>query len=437
MRILMLSQFYHPIFGGAERHVRDLSAALAARGHDVAIATIWHRGLPEDEVDGAVRVHRLKSSTQRAEFLFSELTRFHAPSFPDPELLRGLRRVVQLEQPDIIHAHDWLVYSFLPLKASSQAKLVLTLHDGSATCATKIQSYRGQVCSGPGLLKCIDCTRMHYGLLKGPAIAVSNWAMGRAERALVDLFIPVSQAVKTANRLNDKDLRVRVIPNFVLDDVGKLGEEHPKVQELPNEPFMLYVGAFSQQKGLEILLRAFARLTNPPPLVLIGYTTTGTAAVTRNVPPGVVMLKNWPHEAVMQAWHRCLFGLVPSLFFDSCPTTTIEAMAVGRPVIGSRIGGIPDQVVEGETGFLVPPGDVEALTRVMERLIADPALCARMGEAAKRKALEFQADAVVDRIVESYRELVMDGEQAPGHWALSDPPVSGRRHALSEISGQD
>ena len=413
MRVLLLSQFYPPIIGGEERHVRDLAVQLAARGHAVSVATIWHQGLPEFEMDHGVRVHRIRSTMQRSPALFSEVTRFHAPSFPDPELMLGLRRIVQDERPDIVHAHNWLVYSFLPLKTCSKAKLVLTAHDVSIRCATKKLSYRGNNCSGPSPLKCLDCAYAHYGLPKGPPIVVSHWLMGFAERAAVDLFIPVSHAVKIANNLTSEKLPVKVIPNFVRDDIATINaERHPKLNELPDGDFMLYVGAFGRYKGLNELFRAYADLHDAPPLVVIGYTIPESPVQTDNLPPGIVVLKNWPHEAVMQAWQRCMFGLVPSISFDSCPTTTIEAMAVGRPVIGTRIGGIPDQIVDGETGFLVPPGDVDALRQAMERLIADPALRARMGEAAKRKAVEFQASAVVERIEQSYRELLREGAQA-------------------------
>lgn len=431
MKILLLAQFYPPIFGGEERHVRDLGAELVARGHDVAVGTIWHPGMPDFEIDQGVRVYRIPSTMRRSPSLYSEATRFHAPSFPDPELVMGLRRIVEKERPDIVHAHDWIVYSFLPLKSWSKAKLVRSVHDFSVRCPTKTLMRRGENCSGPGPLKCLDCTYAHYGLPKGPPIVASHWLMGYAERAAVDLFIPVSQAVKTANNLVGERLPVKVIPNFVRDDIGTIQTERdPRLQELPDGDFMLYVGAFAWHKGLNELFRAYADLRNAPPLVVIGYTMAQAAVQTTNLPPGIVVLKDWPHAAVMQAWQRCMFGLVPSVWREPCPTTTIEAMAVGRPVIGTRIGGIPDQIVDGEHGILVPPGDVPALKQAMERLIANPALRARMGEAAKLKAVEFQATSVVDRIEQSYRELLEGKDQAQERFpSMPDQRLNDYHHA--------
>ncbi len=94
-----------------------------------------------------------------------------------------------------------------------------------------------------------------------------------------------------------------------------------------------------------------------------------------------------------------------STCLDACPTTALEAMACARPLVGSRIGGITDLIADGETGFLVPPNDASALRRAMARLIADPELRARMGEAAGRRAAQFKAKAVVSEIEEVYHSL--------------------------------
>jgi glycosyltransferase involved in cell wall biosynthesis len=81
-------------------------------------------------------------------------------------------------------------------------------------------------------------------------------------------------------------------------------------------------------------------------------------------------------------------------------------MAAGRPVIASRVGGLPELVVHGETGFLVPPGDHLALADALRCLLAEPELRARLGRAAERKAAEFRASEVVPRIERAYRELI-------------------------------
>src|SRR5689334_19232946 len=132
MRILMLIDSYPPTIGGAQIHVRHLAGELACRGHEVAVATLWQPGLAEFELDGGVRVYRLRGSAQRAaRLLFRDGGRSYAPPFPDPELTLALRRVARRERPDVVHGHNWLLYSFLPLKAWSGARVVATLHEYS------------------------------------------------------------------------------------------------------------------------------------------------------------------------------------------------------------------------------------------------------------------------------------------------------------------
>ena len=97
MRILLLSQFYPPVIGGEERHVRNLGAALAQRGHEVCVGTLRRPGSPDVEMDGAVRVHRLSGTLQRLSGLHVDSERRHAPPFPDPELMLALKRLVASE----------------------------------------------------------------------------------------------------------------------------------------------------------------------------------------------------------------------------------------------------------------------------------------------------------------------------------------------------
>ncbi|MBO0795693.1 MAG: glycosyltransferase, partial [Ktedonobacteraceae bacterium] len=195
MRILMLTQFYPPIIGGEERHVVNLSSSLVARGHDVSVATLRHHDLPEFEVAQGIRLHRVRGSMQRIGVLFSEDSRQYAPPFPDPEVLSALRRIIRDEQPDIVHAHNWMVHSFTPLKTWSKAKLVMTLHDYSLVCVQKRLMYRGTPCTGPGFTKCLGCAANFYGPAKGwPTVLAHSFWSGRERRA-VDMFFPVSQAV--------------------------------------------------------------------------------------------------------------------------------------------------------------------------------------------------------------------------------------------------
>jgi glycosyltransferase involved in cell wall biosynthesis len=408
MRILMLSQFYPPIIGGGAIHARSLSVELVARGHEVAIVTLWHQGQAEFELDRGVRVYRVHSSMQRVPWLFSDAGRQYAPPFPDPEVMLALRRIIACERPEIVHAHNWLVYSFLPLKAWSRTRLIVTLHGYDLVCVKATLVYHGSNCDGPGFTKCLGCAAQYYGLAKGAPTVLSHWVMNLVRRGAVDMFIPVSQAVAIGSGLVGSRLPFQVVQNFIpADVVVPQGDIEPYVAQLPARDYLLFVGAFSRQKGMDMLLRAYARLANAPPLVLIGYQTPEWSLLSVDCPANVFVLKDWPRYAVMEAWRRSMIALLPSVGPESCPTVVMEAMSTGRPVIASRIGGLVELVAEGETGLLVQPGDPSALQQAIERLLADPNLRRSMGQAALRKVVQFQASTVVPRIEQVYEQVLL------------------------------
>jgi glycosyltransferase involved in cell wall biosynthesis len=263
MRILMLAQSYPPTTGGEQHHVRNLSIELVTRGHDVTVATLWREDMPAFEYDEGVRVHRIHGSVQHVPALFTNKELRHLPPLPDPQVLCTLRRIIQHERPEIVHAHNWMVHSFTPLKTWSKAKLILTLHDCSLICATQRFMYQGVLCHGPGWMKCLTCADQHYGTARGVPITIANWVGGKIEHHIVDMFIPVSQAVAKATQIIKHRLPHRVIPNFVPDDLDvSCGDSDPLLGQLPGEGYLLFVGDIGREKGVDILLRAFAEMRN-------------------------------------------------------------------------------------------------------------------------------------------------------------------------------
>jgi glycosyltransferase involved in cell wall biosynthesis len=402
MRIMMLADFYPPIVGGVEQHVRNLSIELAARGHNVSVVTLWHPGLAETEIDNGVRVYRVRGSVQRVASLFKDPDRRYAPPAPDPEVTWAMRRIVAREHPEIVHAHNWLVHSFLPLKLWSGARLVMTLHDYSLICARKTLLKQDGPCSGPGLGKCLSCSAGQYGLTRGAAIVLANRGLTPIARTAVDLFLPVSQAVASAVGLPLSNQDFQVVPSFLADDHTPETAATPYLAQLPQEPYLLFVGALGRHKGIEVLLEAHAQLHAAPPLVLIGQRMNDTPT---EYPPNVVVLNDWPNFAVRRAWPGSLAGVVPSVWAEPFGMVALEAMAAARPVVASRVGGLSDLVVDGETGLVVPPNDPVALAHALERLIARPDLREHLGAAARRRVAAFHADAVVPQIEGLYRDL--------------------------------
>lgn len=398
----MLTQFYPPIIGGEERHVRTLAQSMAARGYDVMVATLTTEGAPATEEEGGVKIVRLGGLMQRAGALYSDDSRRHAPPFPDPELSWKLLGLARDFKPDVVHAHNWIVHSYLPVKSVIGAPLVLTLHDYSIVCATKLLVRDGEICSGPSLGKCLSCAAAHYGSAVGTVTTVGNWFSSQLERRLVDKILTVSSFVAEGCALEGGRVPFEVIPNLIPDSYPTEEGHDARVAMLPDEPFIFFAGDLRRHKGLHAIFDAYPTLRNAPPLVVIGRPCPDTP---KTIPDNVTLIPGWPHAAIMEAWRRCRFGLVPTAGSDPCPTTVLEGMVCGKPVIGTKAGGIPDMIDDGVTGLLVEPGDAKALAAAMQRLIDDPALCARMSEAAPRKVLDFQSARVIPRIENVYRDV--------------------------------
>lgn len=397
MRILMVAQSVSPIVGGEERIVEDLSHQLARRGHEVAVATLRQPlGEPPPREDG-IEVELLETAMSRVPGLAADPERAYAPPAPDPLTVRDLRRVIHDFRPDVVHAHNWLVHSYLPLDRRAGAAFVLSLHDYSLVCATKRFFYKGGVCSGPGARKCLAHSLSYYGAAKGVVAATGVALANPLLRRRVDMFLPVSEAVRELNGIDER-VPHRVVPNLIGEMPPPPPADEPRLRELPQEPYVLYFGDVTEDKGVGWLLEAYRELEGAPPLVLIGrQELPGVAEV-----PGVLALERMPHPVAIEALRRAAFTVAPSLLPESFGIVALEAAAAGKPTIASNHGGLRDVVVDEETGFLVEPGDREGLRTALSRLAGDAELRERMGEAARRHAGRFGPDVVVPEFEAAY-----------------------------------
>jgi glycosyltransferase involved in cell wall biosynthesis len=412
MRILLATDHYPPLIGGAEIQSRLLATRLHARGHDVEVATVWQQGLPVREDDGGVQVHRIRQL--RTFPLVARSWRHHQPPFPDPVSVIGLRRIISRFKPDLVQSHGWFSYSCAAALLGTEIPLVITARDYAYSCPRRTLLYKGEVpCTGPRLGKCLACAPGQYGRVKGWSAALGVRASAPLLRRKVKAIHSISTYVQEIVRRDFLDERTHRSSNTVVHDViSSVPEDDPQagsdvgdpelLNRLPLEPFLLFVGALRRVKGVEQLIAAYRQLTNPPPLVLIG-------TIERDSPPipaGIHVLTDFPHDAVMAAWERCLFAVLPSVLPEPFGTVVCEAMSRGKPVIGTRPGGHSDMIIEGETGFLVPAGDVPALRDAMQRLIDDGALRQSMGQAGRVRAQLFTADLAIPRLEQLYSEIL-------------------------------
>jgi len=415
MRILIVTDHYPPFIGGAHRQAQLLGRSMAHRGHQVAVATPWHGGMPKLEHDDGFVVHRVRQMRTAFDFMVGDERQRHQPPFPDPVTVVALRNLIVDFEPDVIHAYGWLAFSVAVALGRRRIPLLVSARDYAYFCATRTLLRKGMPCSGPGPIKCLACAGSYYGRPKGwfaaLGVALSKPLLTRRMTGLHSVSSYV-QDVTTANLPHPGSPWLEVtIPSFQAEPPPRPGEE-PDVdawlERLPKEPFILFVGAFRKVKGLETLFQAYRQLDDPPPLVLMG---TYERDSPTDFPPEAVVLEDVPHQAVMASWPRAMFGVMPSLWPEPLGATVSEAMSRGRPVIGTQLGGHTDMLNE-TTGILVPQGDSTALAAAMRELIEDPERREALGRAAAERAKSFAGPSVLPRFEQAYEATIEAG--APG-----------------------
>ena len=316
-------------------------------------------------------------------------------------------------EPDVIHAYGWLAFSVAVALGRRRIPLLVSARDYGYFCATRTLLRKGEPCSGPGPLKCLACAGDYYGTPKGwfaaAGVALSKPLLRRRMTGLHSVSSYVHEVTTAHLPDGTPELFEVTIPSFQAEPPARPGEEEPDIDawlaRLPEQPFILYVGAFRKVKGLETLFDAYRRLSDPPPLVLMGTFERDSPS---DFPPEAVVLTDVPHQVVMASWPRAMFGVMPSLWPEPLGATVAEGMNRGRPVIGTTPGGHTDMLDE-QTGMLVPQGDVAALTAAMRELIADPERREAMGLAAAERAKNFAAPSVLPRFEQAYEATIAAG----------------------------
>jgi glycosyltransferase involved in cell wall biosynthesis len=262
-------------------------------------------------------------------------------------MVRALRRAAR--DADLVHAH-WLAGG--AVAALARTRFVLTLH-GSGTA---------------GRLSDLELARRAPRLVRA--------VLRRAE-----VVICVSEALGAMARANGaRD--VRVIPNGV-----RLPE---RMAEEAAQAHVLFAGRLSAEKGIADLVEAARDL----PLVV-----AGDGPLRDLVPDALGFVA---HDRLERLYDDAAVVVLPS-YREGLPLAVIEAMAHGRPVVATRVGGIPELVEDGVTGFLVEPGDRDGLRAALERLLGDPALRRRMGAEARRRVRRCSWETVAAQTIAAYR----------------------------------
>jgi glycosyltransferase involved in cell wall biosynthesis len=412
VRALLVTDSYPPLVGGATYWSQQVARRMSARGHSMTIATAWQPQTAAFEMDGAVAVHRIRDLTSRIPGISADPYRHNPPPFPDPEAVVRLRRLIKALRPDLVHSYGWLTHSVAAALLGSDVPLLVSTQDYGNICALRTLYRHDEICSGSAPAKCLECASRSYGAAKGAAAVAGIFGSRPLLRRKVTRVHSISRYVAG---VIEKDLRPRapieIVPNFGEDLSGEPVDE-TILDQLPAQPFILFVGALRRVKGIVELSSAYERLSSPPPLVLAGPPAPDTP---ESFPAGVTVLHSVPLPTVMAMWERALFGVFPSRWPEPLGNVVYEAMSKGRAVIGTRPGGHEDMIEDGRSGLLVEAGSVEELQRAMERLISDADLRASLGQGAVERSRAFTEEAVLPELARLYEETaaVRAGERRP------------------------
>jgi len=394
MRILFFHNRYQQA-GGEDNVVHSEMALLRARGHDVELC--------EENNDGIVTW--IAAAQAAAECIYSRSSAQHA------------RSRIQAFRPDVVHVHN-----FFPRLSPS---IHYACHEKNIPVVQTLHNYRLH-CPAATLLRdgrpCEDClgSRVAWPALKHNCYQSSKLATA----ALVNM-LAIHRGLKTWDRVvtrfialtefaRDKFIqgglpedRIVVKPNFVNSDPG-IGTG--------SGGYALFVGRLSQEKGLDVLLEAWKKAPAGARLKIVGDgPMAATVKDAASTVPGIEWLGSRSKDEVSRLMADAAFLIFPSIWYESLPLVLIEALAVGLPVLASRLGSMCEIIADGKTGKLFTAGSSQHLSSEIEWAFSRPELLQPLRLEARREfERKYTADinyALLRRIYQSV--LVAKEEKEP------------------------
>ena len=385
LKILLINKFFYPR-GGAETVFFQERGNLKRAGYEVLEFAMRHPdNLASDYDDYFVPyVEYRHAENEKAEPGFIKKL-FIARNFVyNHQAVTQLDKLIRREKPAIAHLHN--IYhqispAIIPLLKKSGIKIILTLHDYKLICPVYNMLRHDSICR-----KCQGKKFWHVisGRCEGRSIsrsmllaAEAYWHFWRRSYEQVDLFLSPSKfmaAMMVHYRL--QQAKVKVLHNGIdCDRLAPWGGE--------DGHYALFVGRLLPEKGVETFLEACRQLGWPLPVKVVG--TGPQLEKLRKQYPQVEFTGFKIGRELEDIYRRATFVVVPSEWYENCSMVILEAMAHGKPVIGSRIGGIPEQVDDGVTGLLFTVGNRQELASKIDLLRADTSLCRRLGLQARKK----------------------------------------------------
>ncbi|MGR3661860.1 MAG: glycosyltransferase family 4 protein [Paracoccaceae bacterium] len=342
--------------------------------------------------------------------------------FFNPQARRNLARLLDdIGSVDVAHLHIYhgkQTPAILPVLRRRGIPVVHSLHEYKLACPTYTLQRHGQNCE-----KCITGStlngilhRCKDGSALRSAVMVAEFWTARmlGDVRLVDRFLCVSEFQRQLmGRAGLPSEKLHLLHNFVDTDGDEPAPDHGG--------YLLYFGRLEKLKGLPTLIEAVAKTGQR--LVIAGEGDWRGAMQERIWDLPNVEYAGFQSGAKLQHLiRRAKAVVVPSEWYENCPMSVLEAMAQGRPVVDARIGGIPELVTDGKTGFLFEPGNVDDLVRALNAI--DSADQAALSSFARRDAEKrFSARHYLTALLRHYHSVQgAMSIQTPSHWTVAGRP---------------
>lgn len=387
MKVLLIPNSFPPRIGGLETAVSKLAQALGRWGHRVSVITNNPgQTIGEDSTTG-VSIFRLPLCVPRIvcaagwQACVASVGKCLLSPFVGVPTLVRFRRLLWGLSPDIVNLHYigenalWCYLAGTP----KQAKLVVSVHGND------IERYDDR------------------GWLSQHLTRVT---LRRADRVFSNSSALLANVIQLEPSVAGKS---RVMPNGIepsaFDEVT--GFHHPR-------RYVLCVASLVPKKGQDVLLRAFQAVGNRHPEVDLLFAGDGREraryerlAVGLGIEKKVCFLGLVPPEEVRRLLAGCEMLVQPSRS-EAFGIALLEAMAAGKPVVATRVGGIPELVAEGQTGLLVSPEDPRTLSEAICTLLDDRSLASRLGSKAREVARDYGWDRIAERYIAAYLEVLAE-----------------------------
>ncbi len=391
LRVALLTREYPPeVYGGAGVHVTYLARELAS----LVDLTVHCQGADRPDAVAHRPWELLADANQALRVVSTDLSMAAA-----------------VGSAQLVHSHTW----YANLAGHLAAMLydiphVVTMHSLEVLRPWKAEQLGG------GYAVSSWCERVS-AISAAAVVAVSEGMRADVLKAYPE--ISPERVLVIRNGIDTSEYR----PDPNTDVLRRYGIDQAR-------PYVIFVGRITRQKGVPVLLRAASSLIPEAQLVLLAGaadTPEQLAEVTelvdglRATRSGVCWIPEMlPKPEVIQLLTHATVFAIPSIY-EPLGIVNLEAMACGTAVVGSRTGGIPEVVAEGETGLLVPPGEPEPLADALNVLLRDPERARAMGQAGRKRAVaEFGWPAIAAQTAELYAELVHSGLKRLSYSDLSN-----------------